>query len=501
MKNNIIYISFSLVILLAGCAKKLDKEPLGLLVDQSFYKTSDDLIQAVNAAYDPLGWESSGNSQNIFFNFIYGDIASDDAIAGGDGQEAKLIPIAEFYATSTDIGLLEVWKKLYIGIYRANIVIEKAPDSKASEAIKARVTTEAKFLRAYYYFQLIRMFGEIPLVTKIVPPSDIIRPKSSKAEIYAQIEADLKAAADALPLSYGTEKGRATRGAANGLLARVYLFQSNWDGVKKATDAVIGSGFYQLESDYSTVHSLSTENGVESVFEIQAISTFGTKDDWERKSEGTYMNKFIAPRGQLLMEGWGCNAPSDELVKEFEDDSKIWGKMDPRFKATILSPGDSVTFGTVKAAIVLDPTVSSVKHYCAKYLINKSLPTDASMVQGPSNQRVIRYADVLLMAAEAAFRLGDEPTARTFVNQVRARVAMPEYTNPITINEIWKERRLELAMEGLRFFDIVRQGRAASLIKATFEGRRFREGVNEVFPIPQAEIDLTNGVLTQNTGY
>lgn len=499
MKNTIKFFALFSVVFLAGCAKKLDKEPLGLNVDQNFYKTDADMVQAVNAAYDPLGWESADNTRKVFFNFFYGDIASDDAITGGNGAETKITPIAEFRVNAHDEGLLEVWKKLCIGIYRANIVIEKAPESKASEAIKARVTGEAKFLRAYYYFNLLRMFGEVPLVTKIVPVEEIIRPKASKAITYAQIEADLKEAASVLPLMYGSEKGRATKGAANGLLSRVYLFQAKWEELKASTDEIIKSGVYQLEADYASVHSLSTENGVESVFEIQAISTFGTKDDWERKSEGTYMNKFIGPRGQLETSGFGVNVPSDELVAEFENDSKVWGQMDPRFKATVLSEGDSLKTSTgKKVALTFDKDVPSVKHYCAKYVVDVTL---GNLVQGPSNQRIIRYADVLLMAAEAAFMLKDEPSARSLVNQVRKRVAMPEYTTIITLDDIWKERRLELAMEGLRFFDIVRQGRAASLISATAEGKLFRAGVNEVFPIPQAEIDLSNGVLIQNTGY
>lgn len=499
MKNVIKFLAIFLVALLVGCAKKLDKEPLGLSVDQNFYKTDTDMIQAVNAAYDPLGWESMDNTRKVFFNFFYGDIASDDAIVGGNGKEAKIIPIAEFFANASDEGLLEVWRKLYIGIYRANIVIEKAPLSSASDAIKTRVVGEAKFLRAYYYFNLLRMFGEVPILTKIVPAEEIIRPKSTRSAIYVQIETDLKEAASALPLNYGTEKGRATKGAANGLLSRVYLFQAKWSELKASTDEIIASGVYKLESDYGAVHSLSTENGIESVFEIQAISTFGTVDDWERKSEGTYMNKFMGPRAQFETAGFGVNVPSDELVLEFKNDSIVWGKMDPRFKATVLSEGDSVKAANGKnVAITLDPEVPMVKHYCAKYVVDIKL---GNLVQGPSNQRIIRYSDVLLMAAEAAFRLGDEATARSFVNQVRKRVSMPEYTSAISINEIWKERRLELAMEGLRFFDIVRQGRAASLIKATSEGKLFREGVNEVFPIPQAEIDLTNGVLSQNSGY
>lgn len=499
MKNTIKFLALFLTVLLASCAKKLDKEPLGLNVDQNFYKTDEDMVQAVNAAYDPLGWESKGNTRVVFFNFFYGDIASDDAISGGNGKEGQIVPIAEFFANSNNEGLLEVWKKLYIGINRANIVIEKAPESNASESIKMRVVGEAKFLRAYYYFNLVRMFGAVPLLTKIVPVDEVIRPKAALTEIYGQIESDLKAAASVLPLSYANEKGRATKGAANGLLSRIYLFQSKWAELKATTDEIIASGVYKLESDYNLVHSLTTENGVESVFEIQAISTFGTKDDWERRSEGTYMNKYIAPRAQLEIAGFGVNVPSDELVAEFKNDSLVWGKMDPRFKATVLSEGDSVkSLSGKNVAITLDPLVPEVKHYCAKYVVDIKL---GNLVQGPSNQRMIRYADVLLMAAEAAFRLGDEASARSFVNQVRRRVGMPEYTSAITINEIWKERRLELAMEGLRFFDIVRQGRASSLIKATKEGKLFREGVNEVFPIPQAEIDLTNGVLTQNPGY
>ena len=503
MKNIIKLISLLALLVFAGCAKKLDKEPLALAVDQNFYKTTDDMVQAVNAAYDPLGWESSKGTNIVYFNFFYGDIASDDAIAGGSGAEPRIVPIAEFFVNSTNVGLLEVWKKLYIGIYRANLVIEKAPDSKATEAIKTRVVAEAKFLRSYYYFNLLRMFGEVPLITKIVAPEEIERPKSSKAAVYQQIESDLKEAAIVLPLSYSSEKGRATKGAANGLLARVYLFQAKWQPLKEVTDQIIGSGVYSLEANYASVHSLTTENGSESLFEIQATNTLTATDAIERKNEGTFMNKYMGPRFQLSAGGFGVNVPSDELVNEFKSDSVLWKKMDPRFKATILSEGDSVMTDTGNVAITMKNyqgglLVKGVKYYCGKYVVSE---IDGDQSNGASNQRIIRYADVLLMAAEAALNLGDEAKAREYVNIVRARVSMPLYTSAITINEIWKERRLELAMEGLRFFDIVRQGRAAFLIKASAEGKLFREGVNEVFPIPQAEIDLSNGVITQNPGY
>ncbi|MBC7391087.1 MAG: RagB/SusD family nutrient uptake outer membrane protein [Opitutaceae bacterium] len=484
----------------SGCNKKfLDKQPLGQSTEASYYKTDADMISAVNAAYDPLGWESSGNTANVFFNFFFGDIASDDAIAGGNGSEARIVPYAEFTVNSQDVGLLELWKKYYIGIYRTNLVLTKAPESSASESTKKRVTGEAKFLRAFYYFKLVEMFGDVPLITSILTADQYKQAKTPKSVIYSQIEADLIDATLNLPAVQG-EPGRATSGAAQGLLARVSMFQAKWLQTKEAAERVISSGVYALETDYNNIFAVNNKNGKESVFEIQASSATIVGD--ERQNEGTFINKYMDPRDQ---GGFGVNVPSPELIKAFDDEAAKWGKVDPRKKATVISNGDTVSGNVITTKNGEDLKVPGVNYYNRKYYVSP-LTFSGTQTNGPSNQKVIRLADVYLMAAEAYFNLGADSMAIKYVNIVRKRVNMPllksaDYSGETLRQAIWQERRIELAMESLRFFDIVRQGRSAELIKATAEGKNFQKGKNEVFPIPQSEIDLSGGLLIQNPSY
>lgn len=488
------------ILAVSGCNKKfLDKQPLGQSTEASFYKTDADMISAVNAAYDPLGWESSANTANVFFNFFFGDISSDDAIAGGNGSESRIVPYAEFIVNSQDVGLLELWKKYYIGIYRTNIVISKAPESNASETTKKRVVGEAKFLRGYYYFKLIEMFGDVPMVTSILSADQYKQPKTPKSVIYVQIESDLTEATNNLPMVQG-EPGRATSGAAQGLLARVSMFQSKWIQTKEAAEKVISSGAYSLEPVYDTIFNVNNKNGKESVFEIQASSATIVGD--ERQNEGTFINKYMDPRDQ---GGFGVNVPSSELVKAFDDEETKWGKVDPRKKGTVISDGDVVSGNKITTKNGDDLKVPGVNYYNRKYYVAPKSFT-GTQTNGPSNQKVIRLSDVYLMAAEAYFNLGVDSMAIKYVNVVRKRANMPllkasDYSGETLRAAIWQERRLELAMEGLRFFDIVRQGRAAQLIKATAEGKKFQQGKNEVFPIPQSEIDLSGGLIIQNPGY
>lgn len=509
MKNLNIILSLIAIISISGCKKKLlDKEPLGEITDASFYKNDNDLIMAVNAAYDPLNWESSQNTQVVFFNFFFGDIASDDAVFGGDGSEPRIAPFGTFEnLNSRNESLREVWRKYYIGIYRCNVVITKAPESQGSDGIKSRVAAEAKFLRAYYHFKLVQIFGDVPLITKLLSESEYQQSKSPKAVVFDQIEKDLTEAAAVLPVTFGgNDKGRASQGSANGLLARVHLFQSDWSQVRDAAAKVINSGTYKLEPNFVKIFDPTNKNGVESVFEVQTSQD--GKVNEERLNEGSFMNKYINPRNQ---SGFGANAPSDSLFSAFDNESKRWKKTDPRLKGTLLKEGDTLISNPdaekpqAYTVISLDK-ITAYKYFTRKYAVEPKLIPSFPQTNGPSNYIVLRYADVLLMAAEAEFNLGNEPKAIEYVNQVRSRVGMPaltaaEYTGANLRDAIWRERRIELAMEGLRFFDLVRQGRAAEFIGATPEGKAFKKGVNEVFPIPQSEIDLSGGKIQQNVGY
>jgi starch-binding outer membrane protein, SusD/RagB family len=499
---------------LAGCKKEfLKKDPQALTVDQNFYQTNEDMISAVNAAYDPLGWETD-RAGAIYANpFFFGDVASDDALKGGGsaGDIANFFNIESFTANAGFPEVLLPWQRYYTGIYRANLVIEKAPLSQADNNIKNRVTGEALFLRALYHFELIKMYGDVPLITKVLTPDEYTLSRTAKAEVFSQIEADFTAAAAALPVKGSIQIGRATKGAALALLARAQMYQTlvnagKWTDVLQNSESVINSGIYSLEPNYTDIHTVAHEDGIESIFEIEHASQIAGQggsggSNWASGNEGTFTNIMFRGRAN---GGWGFNCPSKDLLKEFKLETDTAGKEDPRLKATIIQNGDIILGGE---SYVADPTVyPNTGTYCRKYVEPLTVITKDALNQsdGPSNGRLIRYADVLLMAAEAANELGQTAKALGYLKMVRDRVGMPEITQTDKIllrGIIWRERRIELALEGHRFFDIVRQGRAASIMQNTIEGYRFTAGKNEVFPIPQSEIDVSKGQISQNPGY
>lgn len=491
-----------------SCGKKfLDRQPIATTVDGTYYQNDAQLITGVNAAYDPLNWYQADAkaSSTPVFEFIWGDICSDDALGGGDNtNDIRYSQLGNFEATATTNQLGAVWRNQYVGIRRANVIIEKAPNAPlATEAIKKRVVGEAKFLRAYYHFYLYRMFGPVPYIDHQLQEDEFEQAKPSKDEFFTKLIQDLKDAKDALPYKYsGKDLGRVTKGAASGYLARVLMFKGNsWAEVLSETKSIIAdsaSNGYNLKTPYNAVHSISTEYGSESLFEIGATSAGPTVAN--RENEGTYFNKITGPRDQKDdLSGYGLISPSLDLINFFKADSLIWGKMDPRRKATFVLYGDSLNGKKVERPAGGNDNALGYK---TKYYENLTL---AEQTQGASNIRLLRTADIYLMAAEAAIRIGgtdNDVLALKYTNAVRKRAGMPLYTT-ITLDNILKERRLEFALESLRFFDIVRQGNAGTIFSkiADTEGKGFVSGKNEVFPIPQKEIDLSGGKITQNSGY
>jgi len=498
--------------LMAGCKKEiLEKEPLAKVVDANFYKSEEDITQALSAAYDPIGWESNPGGSIYANPFFFGDVVSDDARKGGNG----ISDIGNFHFLETFTGngsypeLLLPWQRYYTGIYRANQVITNVPRSEAPQGVKDRIIAEAKFLRAYYHFELVKLYGDVPLITKVLTPEEYSLTRTPKADVYAQIETDLSEAAAVLPHKgvLNNQDGRATKGAAWALLARVQMYQtlanpSKWDQVLTNSELVINSLKYDLEDNYADIHSVSTEHGIESIFEINhstGIAGAGGTDNstWAEGNEGTFIN--IMTRGRSN-GGWGFNVPTLDLLAAFQVEKTTANAEDPRLAATIIQNGDMVH----GEAYVTDATVyPNTGLYSRKY-IEPITSYGLNQSDGPSNIRVIRFADVLLMAAEAANELNNPTLALQYLKRVRDRVDMPEITETdktLLRTIIWNERRLELALEGHRFFDLVRQDRAATVMKATVEGSNFDEGVHEVFPIPQVEIELSQGRIKQNFGY
>ena len=291
------------------------------------------------------------------------------------------------------------------------------------------------------------------------------------------------------PLS---DLGRITKGAAQGLLIKAYLFQSKWAEAKAIAEDLINSGEYSLVGNYNQIFTETGENNAESIFEIQYMNASGGNWGRNNANEGSFSNVFQRARGQF--EGYGFNLPTQDFVDEFFKE----GVEDPRLKATVFREGDLMGD---RGFFTKDATGFPHEYYPKKYFNNKSeeAPFGDPNPNGGSNDRVIRYADVLLMHAEAAFHTGDETAAKTSLNQVRRRVNMREIaaSGNALLEAIYHERRVELGLEGHRFFDLVRTGRAAAVLGPL----GFKAGTHEVLPIPDSQIQASNGALTQNPGY
>ena len=479
-----------------SCEKDfLEKAPIVGTTEENFYRTEADAIAAVNAAYASLQFQLSPGGH---FRWFWGDIMSDDSEKGGSGDnDVNDLLQLETFKGPTNTELLEgEWAADYEGIYRANVVLEKVPAIQMDEGLKARILGEAKFIRAWNFYNLVTMFGGVPLADHVLAPSEYKMPKASADEVWDLIESDLiEAAADLwLRSEYpAADLGRITKGAAQALLVKTYLWRQKWNDAKGTAEAIIQSGEYQLVPDYADIFPLYGENNEESIFEIQYMNASGGNWGTNNANEGSFTNVFTRARGQFA--GYGFNIPTQDFVDEFFKE----GFEDPRLQSTVFRIGDEMGD---RGIFTIDAT-GGLPHlyYSKKYFSPKSedAPFGDPNPNGGSNDRVIRYADVLLMHAEAAYHTGDENGARESLNLVRARVQIPAITasGQDLLEAIYRERRIELGLEAHRFFDLVRTGRAAQVLGPL----GFKQGIHELFPIPVSQIQATDGALIQNFGY
>jgi len=495
MKNFLIIIA---VFLFSSCGNDfLEVRPVGRVLEANYYQTQDQAFEALVSVYDVLQW--TDQSGFTMFRPLL-DVASDDTHAGGSDASDQPSWVAwDEFSMNPDLGPQQgFWQKYYTGIYRANLFLEKIEGiDGATPQFKSRTTAEAKFLRAKYYFDLVRLFGRVPLILKTLGSDEYYTVNQAGAtEVLAQIEQDLNDAIANLPETVnGNELGRITKGAAQGLLGRAILFgndDSKMSTAVSALEAVINSSLYSLEGNFGDVFKTSNEFGVESVFEI-VYSENSIADWWmfgSGRGEGNVGVQFVGMRdysGPTYATGWGFCPVSLDLVNFMQGD--------PRFPHTIIDAnalqGASYT-----------PGYQNTGYFVRKYapLSANSAGDGAVPLNWSNNVREIRYADVLLMAAEAIIRSGgSDATAQNYLNQVRARVGLSAVssTGNQLLEDIYKERRMELACEGQRFFDLVRTGQAATVLAS----KGFVAGKSEVLPISQSELDLSNGALTQNPNY
>jgi hypothetical protein len=473
-----------------SCKKDfLEVPPQGQQPSEQFWKNEADATKAVNAFYANLrGW-----SNVAFAPISVESMGSDDAEKGSSVDDAAFHnKYDDFTHSSTEGQTLDFWKGQYININLTNQVLDNIPAIQMDAALKARYLAEAKFVRAYSYFRLVRAFGDVPLRLHVpVAAEEYNIPRTAKAEVYAAIEQDLTDAAAALPQTYGpADVGRATKGAALTLHAKVAMYQAKWPLVLSLTNQVMTMG-YSLFPDYEKLFRIQNENSVESIFEIQAKYVAGNCD-----ISNSQYSQVQGVRG-ATGGGWGFNVPTADLAASYEAN-------DPRRDATIIFRGEVTPQGDAIAATGDNPM------YNQKSYVPFSQYPGSCSEGADQNIRILRYADVLLMNAEAANEIGGAANvtlALSSLNAVRARARGSEPVTvlpPVTTTDqtalrqaIWRERRSEFAMEFDRFFDVVRQGRGATV----FGPKGFVAGKNELMPIPQNEIDISAGVLTQNPGY
>ena len=475
----------SICLVFTGCEKFLTVNPPYTQDAENYFQTPEEYEKALVGAYDLL--------QSSFMAVWISEIASDNTIAGGesvnDTQGLHQLDLMTHGGVNAELRNVFRWN--YAGMTRANFILENKDNIEFTG--KDKIIAEAKFLRAFYYFELVKFFGDVPLIIdeRIGAQEATTIPRTPSSEIYAQIEQDLLDASAVLD-AVSLVKGKATKGAAMALLGKAYLYQSKFVEAANKFDEVISSGSYSLISDYNDLFSVANENNSETVFDVEYSGAEGGGYGCLVCLEGNAGPGFQGIRqyeGPIYGDGNSYNLPTQNLYDAFDP-------ADPRRDATVLD---------IDAFIAAQPNPESISYgigagghtgfYNNKYIKRQGeigLPDND--LTSPVNYRVIRYADVLLMAAEAHFRNGNSAEAQGLVDQIRLRAGMaPVALN--TIEDLYNERRLELACEGHRFFDLVRSGQAESSIEG------FQPGKHELFPIPTLEIDLAGGNWSQNNGY
>ena len=528
------YYIFALLLVFTGCRDYLTEIEPGTTLLNDFFTSTAAAKQNVTGCYVPLMWEYNNTYLSEWF---IGDIVSDDALKGGGSTSdmADSYDMENWRTTSQNTLLLDFYRAQYQGIARCNLAIkyitkmEIGTDSIFTPTMKNNLLGEAHYLRAYYYFRLVRVFAGVPITTEVIDNSDNWGvPRASTEQVYNLILEDLTKANHMLPVRSAMKAedlGRATKGAAQAMLLKVNLYMASpyWNkqltqdaatyyaAAKQWGDSIITSGEYSLCPNYEDNFTLAGENGQESVFEIQYMEVpWGDYGEGFGFTAGSFTQILTRSRSSLIGGGWGFNHPTQNLYDEFEPTDII------RRDVAILNPADS---------LIETPSVEI--YLGSRYLNNKygryRDPADQGggfgkwslhATRGPLNNRQIRYADVLLMYAEACLGAGDEASARAYINKVRQRVGLADVATADNAT-LRHERRVELAMEGHRWFDLVRwEGVAGNGLKAHMDAykatetqeaqshiQEFVAGKHEIFPIPQEEIQLNPTEMKQNNGY
>jgi starch-binding outer membrane protein, SusD/RagB family len=489
--------------LLVSCSDEFVDRPVEYSIDaENYFNSKSDYEEALTGAYDML--------HSSFINVLMGEIASDNTFCGGNGPND--VPgyqsVDDMIHTPVNTQIKQLWDWMFVGVQRANYILEFK--DKTNFTGKNQIIAEARFLRAYYHFELVKWFGGIQMVgdKRFAPGDEKSIPRSSVPEVYASIESDLIYASQNLSV-VAAQKGRATSGSALALLGKAYLYQGKYVQAATTFENLIATGKYRLVTTadltpaqitagltpFGSIFEDAGENGPESVFEIQYTDVEGGSYGGLQNIEGNVAVGFAGPfgyEGPVFADGNNFNLPTPKIANAFEAG-------DLRKEVTIL---DMATWIPANPGTTYTKQHEDTGFFNRKYIPRTRRPEAAGDVKltSPNNYRAIRYADVLLMAAEAFNKTGNDAKARTYLNLVRDR-AFGDTNHRITASGgalydfILTERRMELVGEGHRFFDLVRTGKAAQEIPG------FVAGKNELFPIPIEEIQFSAGNWTQNPKY
>ena len=497
-KNNILLmlIGFLMVAGIYSCTDQfLDEEENYIIDSEGYFNSEDDYYLALVGAYDLL--------QATYVNNLLGEIASDNTLCGGESATDVIgfQQIDDMTHTPVNSNLRDVWNWMFAGVKRTNYFLEF--QNKTDFDGRDKMVAEVRFLRAYFHFELVKWFGGIPIKEydnalagggkRFAPGDETSIPRYSVSDVYALIESDLNYAVNTLEYT-APQIGRVTKGAAQALLGKAYLYQDKFADAADVLQDLINNGPYQLVTDFSEIFENDGENGVESVFEVQYTDGEGAGFGCLQCSEGNVAVGFMGIRnhtGPLYDSGYSFNVPVQAAYDAFDAN-------DTRRDVSIL---DIVAWAETTGATYVEG-YEHTGYYNRKYLPRKGDQNIGDQnLTNPNNYRSIRFADVLLMAAEALNRGGINDTqALSYLNQVRER-AYGDSSQNITASgaaltdAIFEERRLELMGEGHRFFDLVRTGKAPQAING------FVAGKHEVFPIPFEEIQFSNGNWSQNPNY
>jgi len=498
--SNYLFIAVAMMFTLGSCDKAfLEVEPKGQFLSANYYADKDQAYAAMVGVYDVLR-KNSGGFENMMSMMNAG---SDDHFAGGGGaSDGAGIQGFSNYTLNSTIMPGSFWSDHYQGIFRANTLLSKLPDITMDAALKARFTAETKALRAFYYFNLVRMFKNIPLLLDPLTATNMYDVmQATPAAVYAQIEKDLTEAIVDLPatISASTEAGRLTKGAAQAILGKVYLYDNKASlaaaqlALVNGTPGGTSQYGYRLLSSFSDLWVTTNKFNTEAIIEVSHSSAGNSDWGWWGSSsdEGNSLNVMVGPRSYSRPAGSSAeDIPSGWSFNVFTQDFYDAIKLDPRFGATVFD------LKALKAAGKADYIGG---YQDTGYFLNKFLPRRADVRTGGGSMELnykqdtyaIRLADTYLLEAEALGATGSR--AQALLDAVRARVGLPSV--PVSMAAIKAERRLELAGEGHRFFDLVRWGDAA----AKLGNRGFVASKNEIFPIPYRELQGTK--LVQNPGY